>query len=317
MMIDTHCHIQFQGYKDDRNEVISRCIEKNIIMNAVGTQKDTSKKAVALAEQYDNIYATIGLHPIHLHATEVDEEESNFISREEDFDEEFYGELAKSKKVIGVGECGLELYHLPDGVNKEEVLEKQKEIFVKQYNFAIKHNLPLVIHVRDAYDEMYQLISNLIRGEKSFEAENDEIQKSDVISKTNSPKDSSSSLGGLTRNKLRGVVHCYGGNWQQAKKFLKLGLYLGFTGTLTFPTKKTDPKPGEDLLEVAKNIPLDRFLIETDAPYLAPQKYRGKRCEPWMVEEVAQKMAEIRGKNVEEIIELSVKNAKNLFTRIK
>ncbi|MFZ2189729.1 MAG: TatD family hydrolase [Candidatus Magasanikiibacteriota bacterium] len=318
VLIDTHCHIQFQGYKDDRNEVISRCVEKNIIMNAVGTQKDTSKKAVELAEQYDNIYATIGLHPIHLHATEVDEEESSFISREEDFDETFYDELARSKKVIGVGECGLELYHIPEGREKHLILEKQKEIFIKQYNFAIKHNLPLVIHVRDAYDEMYSLISSLSEseGEKSFEKDNiSTSQNKDVNLQQDTSKDSSSPSG-LTRNKLRGVMHCYGGNWTQAQKFLEMGLYVGFTGVLTFPARKTNPQTTLDLLEVAKNVPLDKFLIETDSPYLAPQAYRGKKCEPWMVEEVAKKMAEIKQKSVEEIMELSVKNAKNLFTRI-
>ena len=153
------------------------------------------------------------------------------------------------------------------------------QIFTKQYNFAVKHDLPLVIHVRDAYDEMVELLQTLSMP-------------------------------------VKGVVHCYGGNWEQAQKFLDMGLYIGFTGVLTFPERKTNPQPTIDLLEVAENIPLNRFLIETDAPYLAPQKYRGERCEPWMVEEVAIKMAEIRGKSVEEIIDMSVKNAKNLFTRI-
>ncbi|HBU06519.1 MAG TPA: hydrolase TatD [Candidatus Magasanikbacteria bacterium] len=283
-LIDTHCHIQFQGYKDDRNEVISRCIKKNVIMNAVGTQMDTSKKAMELAEQYDNIYATIGLHPIHLHATEVDEEESNFISRDEDFDETYYDELAKSKKVIGVGECGLELYHVPEGQNSDKILDKQKDILGKQIKFAKKHNLPVVFHCRDAYNELLEYLKL-------------------VTSDQGSP--------------ITGVVHCYSSNWENAQQFIDLGLYLGFTGVLTFPARKTNPQPTIDLLEVAKNIPLDRFLIETDAPYLSPQAYRGKRCEPWMVEEVAKKMAEIKQKSVEEIMELSVNNAKNLFTNIK
>jgi TatD DNase family protein len=304
MLIDTHCHIQFQGYKDDREAVLLRCKEKNLIMNAVGSQKQTSKLAVEMTQQHENIYATIGLHPVHLFPTHIDEEESSFKSREEDFDEEFYGQLVKSEKVIAIGECGLELFHLPKNKTKEEILEKQTEIFLKQFNFAVKHDLPLVIHVRDAYGEMIKLLETLCHPERSEGS----------LSSRDSERDSSASP--QNDRKIQGVVHCFGGNWEQAQKFLNMGLYLGFTGILTFPPKKTDPKPSKDLLEVAKNIPLDKFLIETDAPYLAPQKYRGKRCEPWMVEEVAKKIAEIRQKSVEEIENLSIKNAKNLFTKI-
>lgn len=280
MIFDSHCHIQFQGYKDDREEVIFRCAQKEVLMNAVGTQKDTSKKAVELAEQHDNIYATIGLHPVHLFSTHVDEEESNFISREEDFDEDYYSELAKSEKVIAVGECGLELYHLSKDADKNKILEKQKNIFIKQYNFAQKHSLPIVIHVREAYSEMAEVLQSL----------------------------------GTSHN---GVVHCYSGNWAQAEKFLNMGLYLGFTGVITFPPRKTDPKPTLDLLEVIKNCPLDRILIETDAPYLAPQAYRGQRCEPWMVEEVVKKIAEVKNKTEEEIKKITFNNTARLFRNIK
>ena len=279
MLIDTHCHIQFQGYKDDRDEVIARCVAKNIILNAVGSQKQTSKLAVELSEKYENIYATIGLHPVHLFPTHIDEEESSFVSREEDFDEEYYEELAKSKKVIGVGECGLELFHLPKDKTQVEVLERQSEIFLKQYNFSVKHDLPLIIHIRDAHTEMIELLKTLPRP-------------------------------------IKGVVHCYTGDWETAQKYLDMGLYLGFTGIITFPAKKTDPKPQEELLEVLEKMPLDRMLVETDAPYLAPQKYRGKRCEPWMVEEVVEKIAEIREKSVEEVGKITTTNAKNLFTKI-
>lgn len=283
-LIDSHCHIQFNAYKDDYKQVIKRCAKKDVILNTVGTQKETSKKAVEFAEAYENIYATIGLHPIHLFPTRVDEEESSFVSREEDFDEKYYDELSKSEKVIAVGECGIDLFHLPKDKSLEEVLKKQKEIFIKQKNFAQKNNLPLVIHVRDAYKEMIDLLHSELRTKNS---------------------------------ELSGVVHCYSSNWENAQKFLDLGLYLGFTGIVTFPAKKTDPRPQEELLEVVKNCPLDRILIETDAPYLAPQKYRGKRCEPWMVEEVTKKIAEIKGLSEEEVRKVTVENAKKLFSKIK
>ncbi|MFH1947552.1 MAG: TatD family hydrolase [Candidatus Magasanikbacteria bacterium] len=319
MLIDTHCHIQFNTYKDDYHEVIQRCVEKDVVFNTVGTQKETSQKAVEFAEKYDNIYATIGLHPIHLFPTHIDEEESSFVSREEDFDEEYYGGLAKSEKVIAVGECGIDLFHLPKDKIVEEVLTKQKEIFIKQYDFAIKQNLPLVIHIRNgnaeveisAYEEVAKILEALPleRGEPACRQAGQRGCSSD---REPIPPFIPPSQGGIV-----GVVHCYSSNWQNAKKFLDLGLYLGFTGIVTFPAKKTDPKPQEELIEVIKNCPLDRMLIETDAPYLAPQAYRGQRCEPWMVEEVAKKIAEIKGVSIDEILKITVENAKKLFSKIK
>ncbi len=275
-MIDTHCHIQFNAYKNDQIEVIKRCQEKGITLNAVGTQKDTSRAAVEIAEEHSFIYASIGLHPIHLFSTRVDEEESKFLSREENFDYQYYKDLGQSSKVIAVGECGLDLYRMPTGRSKEEVLEKQKQTFIAQYNLAQELDIPMVIHVREAHEEMVELLTNL-------------------------------------SNKIRGTVHCYTGNWHYAQKYLDLGLNLGFTGVITFPPKKTDPQMQLSLLEVVEKCPLDRMLLETDAPYLAPNIYRGKRCEPWMVEEVAEKIAEIKGIPLEEVIVATTNNAKNLF----
>lgn len=278
-MFDSHCHLQFNAYKSDREAVVKRCVEKGVICNVVGTQQDTSKAAVELAEKHDGLYATIGLHPIHTTHTEVDEEETSFQSREEVWDDAYYSELAKSKKVIAVGECGIELFHLPPDANKAEILKKQTEMFLQQINFAQKHNLPLVIHIRDAYDETINVLANL------------------------NPK----------RYTLNATIHCFSGTWSQAQQFLDMGFYLGFTGVVTFPPRKTNPQPTIDLLEVVKNCPLDRMLIETDAPYLAPQKYRGERCEPWMVEEVAKKIAEIKNISVEDMWRQVLENSQKLF----
>jgi TatD DNase family protein len=282
MLIDTHCHLQFNAYKNDAEEVLARCKEKGMMLNVVGSQRDTSLRAVELAHRNDFIYATVGLHPIHTHATEVDEEEIKFKTREEDFDYEFYKDLASDPKVIAIGECGLELYHVPEGADKEKFLQKQKDVFLKQINLARELEMPLVIHVRDAHEEMVRFL--------------DEVRKGNTIS---------------------GVVHCYTGDWHYAQKYLDMGLYIGFTGVITFPPKKTDPQPQIDLLEVVKNVPLDRVLIETDAPYLAPQAYRGQRCEPWMVEEVAKKIAELRGVTIKEIADIAENNARKLFRKIK
>ncbi len=210
------------------------------------------------------------------------------MTREEDFDEPYYEKLVQSKKVIAIGECGLDLYHLPSDKTVDEVLEKQKRVFLAHANFAQKHGLPLAIHVRDgltpetarAHDTMIELL----RGFKT---------------------------------PLCGVIHCFTSNWRHAEQYLSLGFYLGFTGVVTFPAKKLDPKPQEDLLEVLAKMSIDRMVLETDSPYLAPQKYRGQRSEPWMVEEVVKKMAEIRGLPYDEMAKQTYENTLRLFDRIR
>ncbi|PIT88804.1 MAG: hydrolase TatD [Candidatus Magasanikbacteria bacterium CG10_big_fil_rev_8_21_14_0_10_36_32] len=275
-MMDTHCHVQFNAFKDDSAEVIKKCADKKIILNTVGSQLDTSRRAVKFAESFDGVYATVGLHPIHLCSTEIDEEEIQFKSREEKFDIDIYRELAKHKKTIAIGECGLDFYHLPINMSRDEAFVLQKEAFIKQIELAQELSLPVVIHVRSAYQETIKILEEL-------------------------------------PYKIRGVVHCYSSNWRNAEKFLSLGLHLGFTATITFPAKKTDPQIQADLIETVQNCPLERILTETDAPYLAPQAYRGQRCEPWMVEEVVKKIAEIKKISYDKVNEITFANALKLF----
>lgn len=270
----------------DRDGIIERCREKGMILNLVGTQKDTSKNAVELAKKHHWMYASIGAHPNHLFPTYIDEGESQFMSREEDFDEDYYEEIYQlaPEKIIAIGETGLDLFHLPKEPSVEVVLEKQKKIFLQHVAFAKKHDLPLVIHCRDAHNHLISLL------------------KSELP---------------VTRYPLRGTIHCYTSNWTHAQEYLKLGLYIGFTGVITFPAKKTNPQQQNDLLEVVQKMPLDRMLIETDAPYLAPQAHRGRRCEPWMVEEIIKKIAELRGISIREVEEVTTKNALTLFNKIQ
>lgn len=284
MLFDSHCHLQFKNF-DEKKDVLEKCLAKKMFLNIVGSQKETSRKAVELAKQYKNFYASVGLHPIHLFKTRVDEEESSFFSHEEEFDFDFYQKLVDKKKVIAIGECGIDLFHLPQNINKEEVLEKQKKVLTSQIELARKNNLALIFHVRDSL-------------EKTGEA-HDELYK--IIKKY---------------KYLKGVVHCFTGNWSQAKKYLDLGLYLGFTGVITFPAKKTDPKPQKELLEVLEKIDLNKILIETDAPYLAPQKYRGEVCEPWMVEENLDFIAKLRKIDKNELENIIFKNSLTLFDKI-
>lgn len=286
---DTHCHIQFKTYEQEREEIIQRNLERGVIMNVIGTQMDTSKAAVELAEKYEHIYATIGTHPTHLFPTYIDEEETSFKSRNEDFDEVYYDELAKSKKVIAVGETGLDLYHLPEKPGRQEVLEKQTKVFLQHVDFALKHGLPLVVHCREAHEELIECLKSKVKSLKSSGVDYE----------------------------LNGVIHCFTGNWEVAQEYLSLGFYLGFTGVITYPAKKLDPRPQEELLEVLKKMPLDRMLVETDAPYLAPQTYRGQQSEPWMVEEQVRFIAGLRGVGEEEMSLQLMKNGRALFHSVE
>ncbi len=283
-LIDTHCHVHFQAFKEDSDQVIENTLKRGVYMNLVGTQRDTSAKAVAVAERFPGTFASVGLHPVHLFSQHLDEEESSFQTREEDFDYEYYKKLATNQKTIAIGECGLDLYRLPEGIDQATVLAKQVAVFKQHVALSYEVGLPLAIHVRDAYTEMLEVLRNEL----------------------------------VARNKkqIQGVIHCYISNWTNAAQFLDLGLYLGFTGIITFPPRKSNPGAQEDLWEVVKKCPLDRIVLETDSPYLAPGVFRGKRAEPWMVEEVAKKIAELKGVGFAEVAATTTLNARRLFTKI-
>jgi len=274
-MVDTHCHLNFSAFKNDSAEVIARAKSAGVSdMILVGSQWDTSERAVKMADNTPNLYAAIALHPIHLFEQEVDEEETHFTTRAEVFDMEHYKALAKSSsKVVAIGECGLDYYHFPVMVSKDEVKLKQRELFEQHIKLATELDLPLIIHCREAYDDLLNILYQW-RG---------------------------------TSGQLRGVAHCFLGTKEQAKKFLDLGFYLSFTGIITF--KNANP----ELLEVVKETPLDRIMVETDSPYLAPQAYRGQRNEPAYVVEVAKKIAEIKGMILDEVDSITTTNTNNLF----
>ena len=289
--IDTHCHIQFNAYKNDTEKVVERALAENVSMITVGTQKDTSRRAVEWAEKISarggsafggggNLWAAVGLHPTHLFHEEIKEdvegEEVAYKTRAEDFDFDFYKKLCASPRVVAIGEVGLDYWHRPPKVSDEDFRRRQIETLEAEVALAKEVNLPLILHVRpsnwetdDAYRDLYDI-----------------LKKAD----------------------WRGVLHCYTGNWDTARKFLDLGFYLGFTGVITFPPQKVAP-----ILEAVKNCPLDRILSETDAPYLTPVPYRGKRNEPAHVKYIVAKIAELRGANPEKTAEHLLSNAKNLF----
>lgn len=284
--IDTHAHVNINAFKDDYKAVILRCADEGVAMINVGTQQDTSQRAVKLAEENDNCYAIVGLHPVHTSESYHDEQElgenmKGFTSRGEELDKDFYRELAKHKKVVAIGECGLDYYRL-----EKDTRAVQEKSFIEQIELANELGLPLMIHTRDR------------KGNQASA----QPGASDVLSVGNVYDDTYEILKAYA--KVVGNIHFYAGTYEQAKKFFDIGFTVSFTGVITF---------APDYAETVKNAPLDMIHAETDCPYVAPVPYRGKRCEPWMVKEVYKKIAEIRGEDEESVREQLIKNAHNLY----
>ena len=291
MLVDTHAHLNFNAYKADADEVIRRSLENGSagspqvwIIN-VGSQYKTSKRAIELAGSYEKgVYAAVGLHPIHLSKgifkTKIDKEEIEFETQEEEFNYEKYRELAKSSKVVAIGEIGLDYYYRPKTkIKLEQFKNKQKEAFLKQLDLARDLNLPVIFHCRMAHQDLIETISNF-PGRLQADP----------------PK------GCFPISKPKGVIHCFTGSWEQAKRYLEMGFHLGFNGII-FKL---------NLDEVIQETPLDRILIETDCPYLTPPPMVG-RNEPFYVKYIAERIAKIKKISYEKIAEITTQNAKELF----
>ncbi|MFA6520207.1 MAG: TatD family hydrolase [Candidatus Paceibacterota bacterium] len=272
--IDIHSHVNFTAFDADRGEVMKRAEENETIVINVGTQIDTSRKAVEMTAQYDNCYAIIGLHPIHTGASYHDTKElgeggKEFTSRGEIFDQDAYGELLKNPKTLGIGECGLDYYRCD-----EESISKQKKALIAQIELANKFNKPIMLHLRNNPTD------------KTRNAFFDALE----LLKEHS--------------KVKGDVHFFTGGVEEAKAFLDFGFTLSFTGVITFT---------HDYDEVIKNTPLNMIMTETDSPYVSPVPHRGKRNEPSYVREVVKKIAEIKGLPEAEVAEAIIANAKRVF----
>ncbi|OED34157.1 hypothetical protein AB834_07250 [PVC group bacterium (ex Bugula neritina AB1)] len=251
-MIDTHCHVNFEAYDEDRDEVLKRAIEVGVKTILIpGTTIETSVSAISMAESFDFIYAAAGVHP-----TEVN-----------DVSEDVYQQLSDHldhPKVKALGEIGMDLFHDPT-LNK-----KQRECMERFADLSIQKDKPLIIHNRDSEKEMRDFLSS------------------------------------CSLRETPGVFHCFAGDVDFAKCVLDYGFYISFTGIVTFKNAKT-------LQEVAKYVPLDRILLETDSPYLTPHPYRGKRNEPCHVKLVAEKIASLKDESFERICEVTTANACGLF----
>jgi len=247
---DIHSHLNFRDFNSDRKEIIEKMKEEGVMTITVGTDLESSKEAIELAEK-EEMFATIGLHP---------------NDYKEGFDFNEYKKLAEHPKVVAIGECGLDYFRTEE---TEENKEGQKKLFHEHVKLALEVDKPLMIHCRNAYEDLIEILEEY--------------------------KDDS---------KLRGNIHFFAGDKEIAQKFLDLGFTLSFTGVLTFT---------HDYDEVVRLTPLNMIMSETDSPYVAPVPHRGQRNNPLYVIEVAQKIAEIKEVDEEEMAKILMENVERVF----
>lgn len=252
MFIDTHVHLNAEQYDEDVEEVIERAYEAGVTkMVVVGFDRPTITRAMELVEQYAFLYAVVGWHPVD--AIDCTEEDLAWIES-----------LADHPKVVAIGEMGLD-YHWDKSPK-----EVQQQLFRQQIQLAKKVKLPIVIHNRDATEDVVRI-----------------LQEEDA-------------------KEVGGIMHCFGGSVETAKQCIDMNFYISLGGPVTFKNAKAPKK-------IAAEIPLEKLLIETDAPYLTPHPYRGKRNEPFYVTLVAEEIARIKEISVEEVASVTTKNALKLF----
>lgn len=252
ILFDTHAHLDSEDYDGDRDEMIRRARDAGVVLIVnVGYDLESSRRSIKLAEEYDFIYAAVGIHP-----HDAESAVPGYLGELE--------KLAAHPRVVALGEIGLDYYR---DLSPRPV---QQKVFLEQMALAKRLNKPIIIHDRDAHGD----IMNLLRKE------------------------------GL--GPAGGVMHCYSGSWEMAKECLSMGFYLSIAGPVTFPNA---PK----LKEVASRVPLDRLLIETDAPYLTPVPHRGKRNETAYVAFTADATAKLRGMETEDLAKLCTENGRRLF----
>ena len=251
-LIDTHAHLDFDDYNKDRKEVLNRArkigVEK--IVN-IGADLEGSRRAVKLADRYDDIYAVVGIHP---HEADTVNEKSLTVIKD----------LAASPKVKAIGECGLDFYY------DNSPREIQKKAFGKQLELALELKLPVVIHSRESAAETLEILD----------------KTADFAQKL--------------------IFHCYAYGPEEIEEIIKRDYYVAFGGLITF----NSAQPIRDAL---KKMPLDRILLETDAPYLTPSPNRGKRNEPAYLEYIVKKAAEIKDISVEEMGRITTENAERIY----
>lgn len=279
-LFDSHTHIHFPAFAHDVDRIMTHARETGLGMMTVGTLAPTNAAAVAFAEAHENVWASVGIHPSHVHPLSFHDEHEihegythqGIVREDGSIDVSDLEQYLSHPKVVAIGEFGLDYYRLPEDVDAAEKIRKeQRRAAAAHLTLCTRSNKPAVIHCRDAHDDMQHLIANEI------------------------------ACGGLMR---RGVIHCFTGTLQDAEAYIALGFMISFSGIVTF---------AKSLQEVVRALPITSMLVETDAPYLAPVPYRGKRNEPAYVEETIKCIATLRGISFDEMAAQTVRNAQNIF----
>ena len=278
--IDTHAHLNLAAFDADVVQVIEKCAQENVAVINIGTKETSSVRASELAQAHENLYAIVGLHPIQTVPGAHDEDEigkggTPFSSKGEVFDINFYRKLiaGSNGKVVGIGECGFDYYH-----TNSDSYAVQEAAFITQIQLANELKLPLMIHTRGPK-----------KGEVSPTGRS---VYADVLAVLKQYA------------KVPFNVHFYAGTYEEAERFFEIGGTISFTGVITF---------AQEYEETIRNTPLELLHGETDCPFVAPKPFRGKRCEPWMVQEVYKKIAEIRSEDEEKVRVQLLENARQLY----
>jgi TatD DNase family protein len=264
---DTHAHLDYPDYANDLPDVIERARAAGITrIISIGTDLDSSRRAIQLADRFAGVFAAVGWHPSNAPQAPADIRPA-------------LRDLVKHPKVVAIGETGLDYHRLPGGKPGGHAEDdaryklKQADIFRQQLEVAIEAGLNCVIHQRDAFEDTLAQL-------RPFAA------------------------------KVRGVFHCFGESADRMRRVLEIGSLVSFTGIATF-------KNGQNVRDTIAATPLDRFMLETDCPYLAPVPYRGKRCEPAYVKEISEVVAPARGCALEELSAATCQTAAEFFPRLK
>lgn len=277
-MIDSHCHLNFNAFESDVEQVIKNAKKAGItVIINTGTQLSSSNWAVELAHTYNNLFAVVGIHPHHADKIQLNNAQ---LTETEPWIEELK-KIAQDPKVIGIGECGLDYYNYQsNGIVDPEV---QKAVFIKQVELAHTLRLPLQIHTRDEKARVEAL--QILQERKKW------LQR------------------------VPGMFHCMAGSLESLEKALGLGFFIGFDGNVMY--EDVPPGEPLPLSELVKHTPLDRIVIESDSPYLSPNPYRGKRNEPQYAIITAQFIADLKGVSLEQLVEQTNKNVYTIFRKLK
>lgn len=273
MFIDTHSHVNFKNFRDDADEVIRNALTEKTWQIVVGADYKTSKRALEYANKYEK-----GVYAaVGLHPIHLhSHQESDYITAGEEYNYDVYEKLSKFEKVVAVGEIGLDYYHIDNTQDVSKIKETQKKVFYQQLLLARRLDLPAIIHCRQAHDDMLQVLDE-------FRRENRQL---------------------IPKDRPWAVMHCFSGDEDLAWKYFGIGIIISFTGLITFS------KQWDDLI---RKIPKDKYMIETDCPYMTPEPFRGSRNEPALVSYVAKRIAEIKNLSIETIEETTTRNARIFF----